>query len=60
MSARGEVKVTDVVMETLLSCQGVKKSNRACNYNNNDAKKKTITIGLQRKIILLHVLHALK
>lgn len=39
MSARGEVKVTDVVMETLLSCQGVKKSNRACNYNNNDAKK---------------------
>ena len=39
MSARGEVKVTDVVMETLFSCQGVKKSNRACNYSNNDAKK---------------------
>ena len=39
MSARVEVKVTDVVMETLLSCQGVKKCNRACNYDNNDAKK---------------------
>lgn len=59
MSARGEFKVTDVVMETLLSCQGVKKVTKHATTTTTTPKK-TITITLQRKIILLHLLHALE